>query len=356
MALLPWDLVNPVEATIFVRQLPDPYGNDPETLAFLDVLSDDYSNITNKVRIGTVTQNSYAAVYRAWDTEAPIGRRQLKYNLQEVELPPIDQKLPLRESEMLELYFLDNRGTTPPIDQALVDQAYDDLATQTRDIKNRIALAKSGVLNTGKFTLSGENGLYLETDYGIASGQKPTASPLWTVPNAATATPLDDEQAWILAMLQLGYKRPTDAWTTLAVMLALRSNVQYKTVRYAGAASITNTPQLTEGEVNAIRAEYNLPKLHVVLHQVTDNSGADSPLVGAGKFILTADGLGITPFGVSGDSLALVKSGVLTRQTAPGLIGGTYYSFDPVMKWTKVSGVAAPVLQDSRQITIATVA
>jgi hypothetical protein len=74
-ALLPLDLVDPIEATIFVRQLPDPYGDDPETNAYLNVLGDTYDNLTNKVRIGQVTQRSYAAVYRTWDTEAPLGKR-----------------------------------------------------------------------------------------------------------------------------------------------------------------------------------------------------------------------------------------------------------------------------------------
>lgn len=353
MTLLPFDLVNPIEATIFVRQLPDPYGDDPETRAFLDVLPDDYTNLTNKVRIGQVTQKSYAAVYRTWDTEAPLGRRQLTYQLSELQLPPIDQKLPLSESEMLDLYFIDTQGTNPPIDRALIDQAFDDLATQTRDIKNRIALAKATTITTGKFTLN-ENGLVaMETDYGVGSGQKPTAGTLWTT--TSTSTPLDDEQAWILAMTQLGYKRPTDAWTTLSIATALRNNTQYKTVRYAGAASLTNVPQLTQTEVDQVRADFGLPKLHVVQHSITDNTGTDVPLVPAGKFILTAPGLGRTPYGISGDTLALVKTGALTRQTAPGLIGGTYHSFDPVTKWTKVSGVAAPVLDDYRQVTIATV-
>jgi hypothetical protein len=353
MALLPFDLINPIEATIFVRQLPDPYGNDPETLAYLNILPDRYDNLTNKVRIGQVTQRSYAATYRTWDTEAPLGRRQLTYQLSEVALPPIDQKLPLSESEMLDLYFIDRQGTTPPIDQTLVDAAFDDLARQTEQIKNRVALAKAQVITTGKFTLSGENGLILETDYGVGSGQKPTASPLWT--STTTSAPLDDEQAWILSMLQLGYKRPTDAWTTLPISIALRNNIQYKTVRYAGSASLTNVPQLTQAEVDQVRVDFGLPRLHVVQHSITDWTGTDVPLVPAGKFVLTAEGIGHTPYGVSGDALALAQTGALTRQTAPGLIGGTYHSFDPVTKWTKVSGVAMPVLDDYRQVTIATV-
>lgn len=354
MALLPFDLVNPIEATIFVRQLPDPYGDAPETLAFLNVLPDTYDNLTNKVRIGQVTQKSYAAVYRTWDTEAPLGRRQLTYSLSELQLPPIDQKLPLSESEMLDLYFIDREGTTPPINTRLIDQAFDDLATQTQQIKNRIALAKSQVLTTGKFTLN-ENGLVaMETDYGVGSGQKPTAGTLWS--DTTNSTPLDDEQAWILAQVQLGYKAPTDAWTTLTVALAMRNNKQYKTVRYAGAASLTNVPQLTFAEVDQVRADFGLPKLHIVQHSITDSTGTDVPLVPAGKFILTGPGIGHTPYGVSGDSLALVQTGALTRQTAPGLVGGTFHSFDPVTKWTKVSGVAAPVLDDYRQLTIATVA
>jgi hypothetical protein len=350
-ALSPWDLVDPVEATMFVRDLPDPYGDIPETVAFLDVLAD-REVPSNKARFGTITRRQYAAVYRSWDAEAPLGRRYLNATENEVELPPIDQKLPLRESEFLELLFLDRQGTTPAYDKALVDAAYDDLANQTTSIKLRLALAKAQLLTTGKFTLAGENGLIAETDYGIGSGQKPTASPLWT---NSSATPIDDELGWILAMTLLGFKRPTRAWTRLAIMQALQKNAQYKTIFFAGSASLTNVPNLTAAQVNAVRVDQNLPPITVVEHAITNYAGTDVPLIPAGKFVLTAEGLGETQLGISRDSFDLVKSGALTRATAPGLIGGTYVSYDPVVSWTKVSGVGMPVLEDPRQITIATV-
>lgn len=350
-ALSPWDLVDPVEATLFVRDLPDPYGGVPETIAFLDVLPDRQVP-SNKARFGTVTRRSYAAVYRSWDTEAPLGRRLLKASEQEIELPPIDQKLPLRESEFLDLLFLDRQGTTPAYDRALVDEAFNDLANQTQSIRLRLALAKAQLLTTGKFTLAGENNLIAETDYGLVSGQKPTASPLWT---NTSATPIDDELAWILAMTLLGFKRPTRAWTRLAIMQALQKNAQYKAYAQPLAASPSTLPNLTAAQVNAIRVDQNLPPITVVEHSITDYRGTDVPLIPAGKFVLTADGLGETQLGISRDSFDLVKSGALTRQTAPGLIAGTYVSYDPIVSWTKVSGVGMPVLEDPRQITIATV-
>jgi hypothetical protein len=350
--LSPWNLVDPVEATIFVRELPDPYGDDPGVLDFLNVLPD-RRVATNKARFGTVTRRSYAAVYRTWDSESPLGRRNLKATEQEVELPPISQKLPLRESEFLELMFLNQNGTTPAYDAALVNEAFDDLRNQTDSIKLRLALAKAQLLTTGKFTLAGENNLFAETDYAIGSGQKPTASPLWT--NAASSTPIADEEAWVLAMTQLGFKRPRKAYTRLAMAQALGKTTQYKTVRYAGAASLTNVPDLSIDEVNQVRAQRGLPQLVVVEHAITNYLGTDVPLIPAGKLVMVADGLGETQLGVTRDSFQLIRTGALTRETAPGLIGGTWFSEDPITSWTKVSGCGMPILDDPRQLTIATI-
>lgn len=351
VTLLPWDLVNPVAATTFVKELPDPWADLPETLAFSNILAD-VQVPSNKARTNQVTHHNYAATFRTWDAESPLGTRALAYSVNEVEFPPISQKLPLSETEMLQLYFANAQGTQPVIDQSLIDAAFDDLATQTEQIKNRMLLAKADVLDDGKFTLAGENGLYLETDYGLVSGQKPTASPLWT---NSSATPIDDETAWIVNMTLLGYRRPTRAFTTLAIMQALQKNTQYKIAAYPGVASVTNVGMLTIGQVNSVRAEYGFPTLFVVEHALEDYQGNTVRLVKAGKFILVADGLGDTQWGVTPDSFDLIRAGALTRQTAPGLIGGTYYSPDPLTKWTKVSGCGMPVLQDPRQITIATV-
>lgn len=348
---LPWDLVNPVAATLFVRELPDPWANQPETVKFLDVLPD-VQVPSNKVRVGSITRKHYAAKYRAWDAESPIGTRNLAFSESEVELPPISQKLPLKESQFLELLFIQRQGTVPAIDEQLINEAYDDFATQTEQIRNRVALAKAQLLFTGKFTLAGENNLFASTDYGLASGQKPTASPLWT---NSSATPIDDETQWILNMLQLGYKRPTDAYTTLAIMLALQKNAQYKLAAFPGVANAANIGTLTPAQVNIVRGQYGFPPITVVQHAITDYTGTDTPLVPAGKFAMVADGLGNTPYGVTRDSFDLIRTGALTRATAPGLIAGTYYEEDPVTSWTKVSGVAMPVLEDPRQITIATV-
>lgn len=348
---LPWDLVNPVAATMFVRELPDPWATQPETVRFLNVLPDTQVP-SNKVRVGQITRKHYAAKYRAWDAESPIGTRNLAFNESEVELPPISQKLPLRESEFLELLFIQRQGTVPAIDSQLIDEAYDDFATQTEQIRNRVALAKSQLLMQGKFILNGENSLYATTDYSLAGGQKPTASPLWT---NSSATPIDDETQWILNMLQLGYKRPTDAFTTLAIMLALQKNAQYKLAAYPGVAVPGNIGTLTPSQVNAVRTQYGFPPITVVQHAITDYTGTDVPLLTAGKFVLVADGLGYTPYGVTRDAFDLIKTGALVRGTAGGLVAGTYYEEDPVTSWTKVSGAAMPVLEDPRQITIATV-
>jgi hypothetical protein len=345
--LLPWDLVDPLEATLTVRDLPDPYTDD-----LIDVLPD-VNVASNKARLADTSRRHMAATFRTWDAESPIATRQTAFSASEVEFPPISLKIPLKESERLDLYFLNQQGTTPVLDQDLINQAYDDFSTLTEQIRNRMALARASSLFTGKFTLSGENGLYLETDWGFQSGQKPTAGTLWTT--FATATPIDDETAWNYYLATTAYRRPVRAFTTLAIMQALQKNPQYKLAAYPGVANASNIGTLTPEQVNQVRVAYGFAPITVVEHAIYDYTGSATRLVPAGKFLLVCDNIGSTQWGVTADALDLIKAAQLTRDTAPGLIAGTWYSTDPVQKWTKVSGVGMPVITDYRGVLTATV-
>jgi hypothetical protein len=229
MALSPWDLIDPVEATMLIRELPD---DDPDPLL---ASLPEVTVRTNKPRWGYATRTRRSATFRAWNAESPIAQREVSLTQFEVELPPISEKIPLDEARRLELEGFDLNGTNPSIVQRLIDSAYDDVVLITDRIRNRLKLARTDVLTDGKFTLSGENGLVgLETDWSWDVAQTPTPSILWSV--VATSSPLTDELAWDdwLEANSQSRSRSSIVYTTRAVVALLAQNAQYKQQLYPG--------------------------------------------------------------------------------------------------------------------------
>jgi hypothetical protein len=64
---------------------------------------------------------------------------------------------------------------------------------------------------------------------------------------------------------------------------------------------------------------------------------------------------GETTFGITADSLELVSSEFINVGTAPGLVGLIDKIMDPVSTWTKVAGLAVPVIKDNKLVASVTV-
>lgn len=349
MPLSPWDLLDPVEATMFVRDLPD---DSPDPLA---AVLPEVTVRSNKPRFGTATRTRRSATFRAWNAESPIAQREVALNMFEVELPPISEKLPLDEARRLELEGFDIQGTNPAIVERLIEAAYDDVTNITDRIRNRMKLARTDVLTDGKFTLTGENGLYgMETDWAWDVAQTPTAGTLWS--NTTTSTPITDELAWDdwLEQNSVSRARSSVVFTTRAVVALLAQNAQYKQVLNPGL-TVSAIPTLTPGQINAARAVWGLPPIVIVENTVINPAGVTQRLVPAGRFIKCVPGVGQTQFGLTVDALDLSRTGAITRAMAPGLVAGTWWEPDPVTRWTKVSGCGMPVLSDPTGVVSAQV-
>ena len=67
------------------------------------------------------------------------------------------------------------------------------------------------------------------------------------------------------------------------------------------------------------------------------------PAADAGNF-------GETTWGITAEALDAVEGGFDTLATAPGLYGIADKTFDPIQTWTKVAGIAVPVIKDPGKI------
>ena len=343
-----WDIVLPSDLTRFSREVPIPQdylltGPDGPLAAVV------VNSI--KARIRTATRTIRAAKFRAYNAENYIAGRPWTLSLQDVTLPPLGQKIPLTERELLEQAIAGG-----DVNDDVIQQIYDDAETNVRATRARLELAAGDVLTDGKLTLpAGENGLDgLEADWSLAVSHKPTAATLWS--NGA-ATPLTDEQAWIQQMVADGGGRPTRAITSLQVVQYLQKNAEYRSAYWGGNAG--QQPNLNLSQVNQVRVDNGLPPI-TIYDTAIDVDGTTTRVLPANKFILVNDGLGETQLGLTAQALtaaARANDVAFTRRDAPGIFTAAYYEDgDRVDRWTSTHAAGMPLLFDTTRLVSATVA
>lgn len=338
-----WDILNPSDLTRFSREVPQ-----PQNLILNRFLPDATVN-SFKPRIRTVTRTLTAAKFRVWNSENFIAKRPVAVSVAELELPPLGQKLPLTEREILEAALA---GNDPNGD--VVGQIYDDAEHNVRATLARMELARGQLLSTGAVTID-ENGLVgVEADFGLAGSHKPTAATLWSV--VATATPLSDEEAWIQQMVDDGGDRPSNAITSRRIFNYLRQSDEYRAAFWGGVT--TSQPALNPDQVNQVRSTYNLPPITIYDAKV-DVDGTSQRVIDDGLFILVADGAGETQWGLTAQALQVASGGTdaaFTRRDAPGIFTAAYKQTEPASRWTSTYAVGLPLLMDKTRLLAATVA
>jgi hypothetical protein len=345
MGLELWDVILPSDLTRFSRTVPTPqeYGALERLLPAVSVNS-------IKARIRTLTRTIRAAKFRAYNAENYIGGRPFTLSITDVLLPPLGQKIPITELELLEQAL-----SSGAVNDDVIQQIYDDAETNVVATRARMQLARGDVITDGKFSLVGENGLTLDADFSLASSHNPTAGTLWS--DHTNATPIDDERAWIAQMVADGGGRPTVAVTSLTVLGHLQSNAQY--IRALWGPNVTNQPNLNVEQVNQVRAAWQLPPI-VLDDTVIDVDGTTTRVLPVNRFVLANEnGLGETQYGLTAQALQVAAGGTdasFTRRDAPGIFTAAYQETEPPARWTSTAAVGMPLLFDVTKLVTATVA
>jgi hypothetical protein len=338
------DYVDPAALTAFVREVPRPANQ-----ILNQFLPDRVLNDIEAV-IDSVTRVNRAAKFRSYDAETPIGQRDgLTQN--RVMLPPLGQKTVLGEFERLQLERLRTGGQA---NQGLIDAIYNDAETNTRAVRARMELARGDVLVDGKFTLTAENGLTLETDWGVPAGNLVAPGTPWST--VATATPLADLVSWTDTYTALNGEPPAFALTSRSVVGNLLRNAEIRGL----AASLGGTPSIvTRQQLQTVLEAHALPTIIEYDTQVNVN-GTDQRVIPADRFVMLPQDpstLGYTAWGITAEALELagVSNPTIAFDDAPGLIGVVLKEGDPVRTWTKVTGVGMPVIVDPNRLMVADV-
>ncbi|MFD4397211.1 major capsid protein [Kitasatospora sp. NPDC058478] len=282
-----------------------------------------------------------AAKYRAWDATTPVASREVTRIQTEGMLPPLGQKFIIGELEQILL------DTSRGMDEGdLIQSLYDDVAAHVTAIRSRLELAVGDLLLDGRFTLAGENGLFVEADFGVPAANMPTAPVPWTDP---TADILGDEMRWIEYLRSTGAPLPARAITSYKARALLQSNASYRAAYYGAVSSSTlPTAVLSPSEVQVVRARYGLPEITVYDVPIPTDNGDVRALPDNVYVLLPPNPTqwAETQYGVTAEGLVLSSGSnpAILREEAPGIVVTHGYNDDPVQVYTKGSAAAMPVM------------
>jgi hypothetical protein len=339
------DYVSPAELTWYAREVPSPYN------LILDQFLPNVPINHIEAEIGEITTTNRAARFRSWDTPVGIGKRDYAES-RRVKIPPLGQKLPVGEYEQLQLALARTGGNDRA---AMIEEIYKDTDNNVRSIYNRCEVARGDVLMDGKFTLVNEDGLTLEADFGLDSGNNVAPSTLWS--NSVNATPLQDMRAWMLTYSLLNGARPGYALMSEAIISALESAEEVRqALSYNGSIL---KPFATDAELAGIFSTNRFPAI-VPYDTTIDWDGSNKRVIDQNKVIFLPQNpsdLGFTAWGITAEALALAGSNnpALTFQQAPGIVAVTTREGDPPRVWSKAGATVMPIIKDIRKLMVATV-
>jgi hypothetical protein len=335
-----FDLTDLTQLTEFARletPLPATFGLDrflPDT--FIDDI---------RVDVGSITRTNRSATYKAYDAATPIGVRDT-FTTASVKIPPVGQKLGIGEYESIALNAARGAQTSQ-----LVDAIYDDVANNVRAIRIRAEYARADVLLDGKLTLTGENGLTIEYDGGVAAGNlDDTVGTDWAT--VATADPVGDLRTIIdaYAAQSSDGSEPDTIIMSKQVFGYLQRNAKIANLFRSNGGDVPGV--LTEGSVNSTFAAYGLPNIVTYDAKAVGPTGSSGRILPADKIILVGNGVGRTIWGVTAEALELVSSGFLTLASAPGITAVVGKDYDPVRVWTKAVATMMPVIDDPTKLYV----
>lgn len=347
MAILYDGPVLPDDLTTFVRAVPQPYS-----LMLDQILPNSYVQ-TNRVDVGIITRTNRTARFRAYDANLHVAQRD-SAQVSSIELPPLSDTLAMGELERLRLEYARTGGTNT---SAFVDAIYNDAEILTRNVLNRMELARGDVLTDGKFTLSNEGGLTIEADFGVPAGNFVTPATLWST--VATADPLSDLNTWVTAYINMNGYPPAGMWISRQTQTQLLSN---KTLTTAAGTLLGAVSLLSRAQLDALLAAHSFPAILGVYDTQVDVDGTATRVLPANKVIFVPPAgvpFGRTVWGVSATALEIVNSPetTLSFEDAPGIVGAVDKADSPPFRQAAfVDSVGMPFLDNPKALMVATVA
>lgn len=337
--------VEPDAITTFVREVPVTDG------FVLNQLLPDRTFDDIEIDWEEVTRTNRTARYRTYDGRIHVSHRDAGTS-KKVKLPPLSSSLNMGEYERLQIQFARTGGTRL---QALERAIYNDSENLTREVLNRIELARGDALTDFKFTMmgSGSNEPGLEADYGAPAGHLVAPAILWT--DTTNAVPLTNLVTWTDTWVaDNGGARPGGFWTSLRMARLMQRNKEIIDAVHGATAGRT---RVTMTELNDLLESEGMPAVRTYDGKV-DVDGVETPIIPDDRFLITPANpgdLGYTAMGISATALELVNSdqSEMSFEEAPGIVGVVIKEGPPFREFTFVDGVGMPVITNPRGLIVA---
>lgn len=346
MALVLDGPVPPDALTAFVREVPT-----PSIHRLAEILPDRI--IPNvEVDFDELTQVNRTAKFRAWDSRIPYTKRDAPTS-RRAKMPPISVRNMLGELERVQIEVARFGGTNA---SPFINAIYNDGANLTREVRNRMELARGDVLVDGKFTLSAENGLTMEADFGVPGNHLVAPGTLWS--NTASATVVQDLASWVSTYTTTNGAPPGGFVTSTRVLNYMLQNAEMRTL----AGSLAGTPALvSRGAFDSVLSNFGIPPLRFVYDTAVNVDGTDTRVTPDDRLFLVPanpSDLGFTAWGLTATALELVNSSRvdLSFADAPGIVGVVEKSGPPYRQEVFVDACGMPILAQPKRLLVADVA
>jgi hypothetical protein len=286
-----------------------------------------------------------AAVYRNFDAESDIGKREGGARMYG-QLPPISRKIPQGEYERLKRRGIDTGRAE------LRSALESDAEILAQGLAARVELARGEALFNGSITLA-ENNVSATVDFGRTAGNTVTAGTLWD--SATTAPVADDLTAWMEYYLTLNGFMPGRVLMPRRVFNIMRRADQMKNIIYTNSSKVgSSLPSLTASQLREALSMDDYPEPILYDAQVNVN-GTSTRVTPANKILFLPPAnvkVGETLWGSPIESadprygLAGVEAGVAV---------GAYYTEDPQVLWTRATAIVLPIVGNPDVTMTATV-
>ena len=318
----------PVDLTGVARLTTEAYEGERATLA--QFLPNTHITGTVAKMSELVTHQGDAAEVRSYDAEAAIGRAAEKVLGVTFELPPVSQKLRVTEASQLGDIGTGAMGATIYRYGKQVGEA----------IADRMELFRGEVLATGRIDIQGENGVYVDVDFGRDPSMSPTVATSW---EDANATPLNDLEDWLEA-----YSDHNDGEASSLVLSkgALRALVRNKEV----IGAVTDAPsktRVTPEMVKGLLSEFGITDV-VTYDRKVRVRGAVQRVLAEDTVLLLPSAtdltVGRTVYGTTVEAVDPAYGYGIAPEDAPGIVVGAWRQNDPAGVWVRGNAIGAPVL------------
>ncbi len=333
------DIIDPVTLSGYAREAMADYEERKGTLARW-LPNRDISDIVARFVKGQ-TGLLDAALFRAYDAEPEIGRRQVGRRVT-IELPALGQNLPVSEYEQLRL-----RSGQVDDETALVT-IQNSVTAAVRAIADAIERMRGIVLVTGKATINQTNYM-ADDDFGRPAGHTVTAGTLWTLP--ATSR-LDYLNTISDVYRDATGEEPGAMVMSTRVFRSLAAGTEFSVPLVGGT---TRPPTLEQ--VQGVLSGASLPGIYVYDRRVSVN-GVTSRVLADDRLLLlpepvdTDDWQG-TDLGATfwGRTLTSTEPGwAIPDVDQPGVVAGVWRNDKPPMGVEVISdAIGLPVLANAER-------